>query len=122
MNCLVFPKKGPNIGPTLDSTNALDWLRRVAIRCLFLCFGGSQLLQGAVDPTIDGFGGDFDLIFFAWSKCKNKAKAKQGMSSNVGPKRCLRKVIFLGFFGVWFRRCARVVPSILFGASGWSQR
>ena len=63
-----------------------------------------------------------DLISFARNACKNKDQKKQERSSNLGPKTGPKKVIFLCFFGVWFRRCAKVVPNGLSGAPGWSQR
>ena len=64
----------------------------------------------------------FDIIFFARSTCKNNGEKKHELSSNLGPQKGPRKVVFWSFFGAWFRRCARVVPSVLSGASGLSQR
>ena len=62
-----------------------------------------------------------DFISFARNACKTKGQKKQEISSNLGSKTGPPKVIFLVAFGVWLRRCARVVPSALFGAPGWSQ-
>ena len=60
--------------------------------------------------------------FFARSTCKNNGEKQHELSPNLSPQKGHRKVIFWSFFGAWFRRCARVVPSVLSGASGLSQR
>lgn len=59
-----------------------------------------------------------DLISFARNACKNKGKKQQEISFNLDPKTGPEKVFFYCFFGVWFRRCVKVVPNGLSGAPG----
>ena len=66
----------------------------------------------------------FGVIWQSPATSERNVKAKPRKTKNViksGLQNRSPKSEFFVVFGVWLRRCARVVPSALFVAPGWSQ-